>query len=80
MSTGETQEALLGALHSLSGSAPLKIADAITTAMKFSECVPEAQLSSEASLRFGPGDSATVLASWPIRVHVVSTADSPAID
>ena len=44
MSTGETQRALLDALHSLSGSTFLKIAEDITTAMKFSEWVPDEQL------------------------------------
>jgi hypothetical protein len=79
MTTAETHAALLEAQHSLTAEESLDVAEEATKAMKFAECVPDGQLALEARVRFGPGEGATVVAAWPIRIRVVASSDAPVV-
>jgi ATP-dependent Lhr-like helicase len=80
MSTTETHEALVEAQHALKAADSLDVAEEATKAMKFAECVPDDLLALEASVRFGPGESATTVAEWPIRTRIMLAPVTLSID
>ncbi len=73
MTTSETHDALAGAQNALTAADSLDVAEDATKALKFAECVPNEQLTREASVRFGPGESAATLATWPVRIRITSS-------
>jgi hypothetical protein len=64
-------------LSALTAAESLEVADEATQAMKFAECVPHEQLALKAGARFGPGESADIVAPWPVRI-VVTQSDGAA--